>query len=59
MARLEDLTPGAVVKGILPDHLVTVVDVSHLDHVSPDAELRAEMAIIPRLEASAPDAAAQ
>ena len=28
MARLEDLTRGASVKGILPDHLVTVVDVS-------------------------------
>ena len=27
MARLEDLTRGAAVKGILPDSLVTVVDV--------------------------------
>lgn len=27
MARLEDLTRGASVKGILPDSLVTVVDV--------------------------------
>ena len=27
MARLEDLTRGAQVKGILPDGLVTVVDV--------------------------------
>lgn len=27
MARLEDLTCGATVKGILPDGLVTVVDV--------------------------------
>ena len=27
MARLEDLTHGASVKGILPDSLVTVVDV--------------------------------
>ena len=27
MARLEDLTRGAAVKGILPDSLVTVVDI--------------------------------
>jgi len=27
MARLEDLGPGAAVKGVLPDGLVTVVDV--------------------------------
>jgi hypothetical protein len=27
MARLEDLTRGATVKGILPDRLVTIVDV--------------------------------
>ncbi|HEX5414077.1 MAG TPA: helicase-related protein, partial [Chloroflexota bacterium] len=27
MARLEDLTPGAIVRGIFPDALVTVVDV--------------------------------
>ena len=27
MARLEDLTRGASVKGILPDSLITVVDV--------------------------------
>ncbi len=27
MARLEDLTRGAVVQGVLPDALVTVVDV--------------------------------
>jgi hypothetical protein len=27
MARLEDLTRGAAVKGILPDCLVTVIDV--------------------------------
>ena len=27
MARLEDLNRGATVKGILPDRLVTVVDV--------------------------------
>lgn len=27
MARLEDLTRGAVVKGILPDNLVTIVDI--------------------------------
>ena len=28
MARLEDLTRGASVKGVLPDSLVTVVDVN-------------------------------
>ncbi|TAM79793.1 MAG: DUF3883 domain-containing protein [Acidobacteria bacterium] len=28
MARLEDLTRGATVKGVLPDHLITVVDVA-------------------------------
>ena len=28
MARLEELTRGATVKGILPDHLITVVDVA-------------------------------
>ena len=28
MARIEDLTRGASVKGILPDGLVTVVDVT-------------------------------
>ena len=27
MARLEDLTKGAAVRGVLPDRLVTVVDV--------------------------------
>src|SRR3989304_2986179 len=27
MARLEELTPGAAIKGILPDSLVTVVSV--------------------------------
>ena len=27
MARLEDLTHGASVKGIMPDSLVTIVDV--------------------------------
>src|SRR3989442_15169744 len=30
MARLEELTRGASVKGILPDHLVTIVDVKWL-----------------------------
>jgi hypothetical protein len=30
MAPLEDLTRGATVKGILPDRLVTVVDVQWL-----------------------------
>ena len=37
MARLEDLTRGAAVKGILPDGLVTVVDVKW--HGSAVAEL--------------------
>ena len=27
MAKLEDLTPGAWVKGVLPDGLVTIIDV--------------------------------
>jgi hypothetical protein len=37
MARLEDLTRGTSVKGILPDSLVTVVDVKW--HGSAVAEL--------------------
>lgn len=37
MARLEDLTRGASVKGILPDALVTVVDLKW--HGSSVAEL--------------------
>ncbi|MEW6573756.1 MAG: hypothetical protein AB1374_09010 [Bacillota bacterium] len=34
MARLEDLTRGAMVKGILPDGPVTVVDVRWLGSVA-------------------------
>jgi len=30
MARLEDLVPNAAVRGILPDQVVTVVNVSGL-----------------------------
>ena len=37
MARLEELTRGATVKGVLPDSLVTVVDVKW--HGSSVAEL--------------------
>ncbi len=34
MARLEDLTPGATVKGILPDALITVIDVKWIGSVA-------------------------
>ena len=36
MAKLEDLTRGAAVKGILPDQLVTVVDVKWIGNVAVD-----------------------
>jgi hypothetical protein len=34
MARLEELTKGASVKGILPDSLVTVIDVKWIGTVA-------------------------
>ena len=34
MPRLEDITRGAVVKGILPDGFVTVVDVNWIGSVA-------------------------
>jgi hypothetical protein len=34
MAKLEDITRGAAVKGILPDGLVTVVDVKWIGSVA-------------------------
>ncbi len=34
MARLEDITHGAVIKGILPDSFITVVDVSWVGNVA-------------------------
>ena len=34
MAQLEDITRGAVVKGILPDGFVSVIDVSWIGTVA-------------------------
>src|SRR5262245_44120346 len=41
MARLEDLTRGAAVKGILPDSLVTVVDVKWIGTVAVELTYKA------------------
>jgi len=34
MAKLEDITRGATIKGVLPDGLVTVVDVKWIGSVA-------------------------